>query len=162
MIPFLKLVHFFDGLHLPESSTMSDYAHRPGGSLKFKGESKKYVCLFANHRSSLRAVRMCVVFREVCVLNTRSSRKKKKKSHSSAEHAKLADRDASIDKDKDEGMENAKVREGGVEGGGARKLTEAERRFEETQRQRVSLYPSAMERRAMMMMAAQCSGRKGL
>ena len=66
-------------------------------------------------------------------------RKKKKKSHSSAEHARLADKEQ-IREQSDEGEEARPRGSGPGEAGGGRQLTEAERRFEETQRQRVRLH----------------------
>lgn len=68
-----------------------------------------------------------------------SHRKKKKKSHSSTEHAKALDKERVHEKSDEVDVEvKGTPPLGNGEGTGGRKLTEAERRFEETQRQRVS------------------------
>lgn len=105
---------------------MSDYSHRPGGAFKFKGESDKYVAPPADF------------------LQPDTNRKKKKKSHSSSSRAEVEATVAEKEKvreSKDKADDNEK-REPGPSAGaasGGRKMTEAERRFEETQRKRVGL-----------------------
>ena len=72
-----------------------------------------------------------------------SLRKKKKKSHSTSDRAKV---DADISqKGKTTREQSGEVEETRPSGQEGRKLTEAERRFEETQRRRVS--GSTVERR---------------
>ena len=63
-------------------------------------------------------------------------KKKKKKSHSLSEHAKLAEKERVREKSDEILEQSTSARDGG--GPGKRQLTEAERRFEETQRRRVS------------------------
>lgn len=90
---------------------MSDYAHRPGGPLKLKGAGDKWV-----DDQRLRA-RL-----------TTTGRKKKKKSKSASERQGI-EHEVAISEKKEAKAEASSSGRG---------KTEAERRFEEVQRQRVS------------------------
>jgi protein FAM32A len=104
---------------------MSDYAHVPGGSLKFKGTGEKYV------------------LPELLIVSRLMARKKKKKSHSTSERTRVGSEVRQSEKKekgkaRDDREDSNEIIVKTVAPGEGRKMTESERKFEEVQRLRVS------------------------
>jgi protein FAM32A len=115
-------------------STMSDYDFRPGGSLKLKGKDgeglKKYVS--PCRRCSSRLTATC---------RKKKSSKSHDKSVADADKARERQRvkDMLLKDDTGPGSGSGSARDSPIPGGSGSRKTDAERRFEEAQRERVSI-----------------------
>ncbi|RSH95121.1 hypothetical protein EHS25_000207 [Saitozyma podzolica] len=119
---------------------MSDYSHRPGGSLKFKGDDGGKKKKKKSHSTSDRvAVESSIAesskarekLDEVDAIKEMLEREEERDADADKERGRSGEADGELSERKD------RERERGREGEqGGRKMTEAERRYEEIQRRR--------------------------